>query len=293
MKIWEDMIAVNAGATFDFTVLPPITELPPAERSYIKIHPSFLSRSLAEYEALDRWPVPLTSDREHYHHDRHRDYWLSGLRDYLTIRRLLTEQRVVIERYFELGCSTGRTMRHFLANEPGIEVWGTDLNYRSVAWLHKYLPAIRAFQCSSIPTLPLEDRYFDFICAFSVFTHIETFVETWIAELRRVLRPGGIAWLTVHTEYSVQHMTENWPLYKALSRHPDYKGKEETLRCLTDRGRLIFRHRGDGSYRSNVVSDSEYLKSVWGRFFEVIEVKRAVTPFQDVFVLKKPGAAAA
>lgn len=288
MKIWEDMIAINSGREFEFETLPPAQHLPLQERSYVRIDPGLLAKPLEEYEAADKWPIPATMDRERYHLDRHRDYWLSGLRDYLVIIRELKRLEVPVTRYFELGCSSGRTLRHFLVNNPESEIWGADINYRNVMWLQRHIPPVRTFQNTSIPQLPLEDMHFDFVCAFSVFTHIETFVETWLAEIWRVLRPGGIAWLTLHTEYSVENMTDNWPLAKAVSMHPDYTGKSELLSRLQKNGRVIFRHKADGSYSSNVVCSTDFIKRTWGAFFEVVEVKRAFPAFQDVFLLRKP-----
>jgi hypothetical protein len=50
------------------------------------------------------------------------------------------------------------------------------------------------------PPLPYPDGHFDLVFNHSVFTHIDARrQDLWLAELRRVLRPGGIALLTVHS----------------------------------------------------------------------------------------------
>ncbi|MEZ5881798.1 MAG: methyltransferase domain-containing protein [Nitratireductor sp.] len=43
----------------------------------------------------------------------------------------------------------------------------------------------------------MEDNYFDLVTAFSVFTHIDVFETAFVAEIRRILKPGGLACLTV------------------------------------------------------------------------------------------------
>jgi len=50
-----------------------------------------------------------------------------------------------------------------------------------------------------MPPLPYAAESFDVIYCLSVFTHLnETMQDAWLAELRRVLQPGGLLILTVH-----------------------------------------------------------------------------------------------
>jgi SAM-dependent methyltransferase len=49
------------------------------------------------------------------------------------------------------------------------------------------------------PPLPYPDGAFDFVYAFSVFTHLSVeLADRWMAELRRVVKPGGLVWFTIH-----------------------------------------------------------------------------------------------
>jgi hypothetical protein len=49
------------------------------------------------------------------------------------------------------------------------------------------------------PPLPYADSSFDFVYAFSVFTHLSTEVaRLWLAELERTIRRGGFLWFSVH-----------------------------------------------------------------------------------------------
>jgi hypothetical protein len=126
----------------------------------------------------------------------------------------------------------------------------------------------------------------DLISAYSVFTHIEAFETTWLMELRRILRPGGIAWVTVHTERTWAQMAPGWPLHNAMSKHPDFQP------YLAERGelpgeRVVFRWRDDRSYTSNVFYTREYLYRSWGRILEVVEDHHRLPGFQDVVVLRK------
>ena len=106
-------------------------------------------------------------------------------------------------RLLDFGCASGRVLRHVACQQDRAEPWGCDIARNNVEWISTHLPrSIRVFQNTIFPHLPVEDRFFDVICAFSVFTHIDDFEDLWLLELRRVLRPGGIAFLTIHSERS-------------------------------------------------------------------------------------------
>src|SRR5690606_31208307 len=148
----------------------------------------------------------------------HFDYWLSGLRDMGHLRATAENLGLEVRDYLDFGCASGRVVRHAALQWESLRrVVGIDLNRRHIDWIGKFLPArIEAIQGHSIPCLPLGDASIDLVSAFSVFTHIEAFETTWLAELRRVLRPGGLAWITVHSEHTWRELDETWPLYGAL-----------------------------------------------------------------------------
>lgn len=101
----------------------------------------------------------------------------------------------------EWGCGPGRLIRHMgsLLGERAGTITGTDYNEESVAWCRRNLCGIR-FECNGLhPPLPFPDQSFDVVYNFSVFTHLSDSVQReWAAELKRVLRPGGLAVCTTH-----------------------------------------------------------------------------------------------
>ncbi len=67
---------------------------------------------------------------------------------------------------------------------------------------------------SQIPGLPSEDDSVDLVAAFSVFTHmLSDDTKAYLREFRRVLAPGGNAFVTVFMADGVPDETENPPWF--------------------------------------------------------------------------------
>jgi SAM-dependent methyltransferase len=245
--------------------------------------------------AEDTWPLPTTEDREGYHGERPFDYWLSGLRDYLMIRHLNDKYDLDLpkpERIFDLGCASGRVIRHFGAHERGLELWGMDINVRHTEWVRRHLdPSIRVFQGTILPNLPLRDEYFSLVYAFSVFSHIDYLETAWLLELQRVLQPGGVAYLSIHSEGTWKRMREGIPIYDALingaSVIEEYKVTPEFLAGPMPKEKTVFTYRTGLSYNTNVFLHTDYIRNSWGRFFEIVDIVPEGHNYQDVVLLRK------
>lgn len=285
-SVWEEFISLHAVGETEFQVLPPA-----AEHKAIDAHPTDWSTegpALDEALARDTFPLPLTDDREGYYGPHHYSYWASGARDARLLFEVVDRLGVDLRSYLDFGCATGRVLRHVaLAPDREVAVMGCDINRRHTDWIARHLPpTITVFQNHSIPTLPLPDNSLDAITAYSVFTHIEAFETAWLMELRRVLRPGGIAWVTVQSEKTWADMRPGWPIYDALSGMVDFEPYLENRGGLP-RPRMIFRARTDRSYSSNVFYDRDYIHQAWGRILSVAEEHNRHPDLQDVVILRK------
>jgi len=190
---------------------------------------------------------------------------------------------------FDLGAASGRVLRHFLCQEEGLDLWSSDLNSRHVEWTHKFLGGrIRAFQNHALPHLPLEDNSFDLVCAFSVFTHIDVFELPWLLELRRILKPGGLAYVTLHSDHTWSNMKEEHAIYQSLLSHPDFS--PHLLKSRMPQERMVYRWETDSSYRANVFHDEKYIRGTWGNYFQILDIIPAGHFYQDAVLLRKPPA---
>jgi SAM-dependent methyltransferase len=100
----------------------------------------------------------------------------------------------------DFGCGPGRVIRQFYRLHdliPNARIYGTDINPDCIDWCRRKL-AFAVFELSdALPPLPYLDEQFGFIYALSVFTHLTLQQQqSWIAELSRILKPGGYLLIT-------------------------------------------------------------------------------------------------
>ena len=281
--IWENMISRNLPDK-DFEILRPAKDYRESDS-----HPINWDREnlpFSEALARDIYPLPATSDRESYYGPHHFSYWASGLREMRNLLQCAKYYDLEVNTYLDIGCASGRVVRHFAINSDTKRIIGCDINRRHIEWILAYLPGtIEVFQNTSIPNLPLEDSSVDLISAFSVFTHIENFDLAWMMEIKRILRPGGIAWTTFLSEQIWVEMKETSALYKNWSKHPEFAARRQEINSNFDK--MVFRTRNDRSYTSIVFYHTDFLCNRWGRILNVLDVRHCV-PKQDVIILQKP-----
>ncbi len=124
----------------------------------------------------------------------------SGRRAADCLRTTLERNGLALDQvcpFLDFGCGCGRVLRHLASF--GAAVHGTDLNPKLVSWCRDHLGFGRFKTNRLAPALSFEDGRFGLVYALSVFTHLPgALQESWIRELRRVLRPGGYLLFTTH-----------------------------------------------------------------------------------------------
>jgi SAM-dependent methyltransferase len=97
----------------------------------------------------------------------------------------------------DFGCGCGRVARNW-AQLDGPEVHGSDYNDELVSWCEASLPFLRAGRNQLAPPTRYEAESFDLVYALSVLSHLsEPLQDAWVAEFRRLLRPGGLLIVSV------------------------------------------------------------------------------------------------
>jgi SAM-dependent methyltransferase len=218
-------------------------------------------------------------------------YLESGKRDNEMIRSILKDSGYSLQpgnRILEFGCAAGRIIRWFNDISHVCEVWGVDIVADSIHWcLSNLSPPFNFVTTTSYPHLPFEDGYFDLIYSGSVFTHIADLAETWLMELRRVLRPGGKLLNTISDDHTVSILMDP-------QRCPDYwkEFRESIVKVVEKEPSLDFSNYGMIAINRNpedchVFYHWDYIKRHWGRYFKILSRTEDAYGPQSAILLEK------
>lgn len=109
----------------------------------------------------------------------------------------------------DLGCGCARTLRFLIPRHTEVMWHGCDVDAEAIAWCQRNMPPALFAVNGPLPPFPYPADHFDVIFGISVFTHIdEERQRAWLAELHRVLKPGGWLLLTFYSE-NVWRATEH------------------------------------------------------------------------------------
>jgi SAM-dependent methyltransferase len=173
----------------------------------------------------------------------------------------------------DFGCGCGRVLRHW--KDLPARLAGADYNPYLVEWCRKTLPFASFTRTRPYEPLVYEEGGFDFIYAFSVFTHLDLeSQEFWLNELKRVLRKDGLLLLTLHGKQFLDGLTD------------DEKGRFEA-------GELVVKNeQASGSNLSSAHHPERYIREVLASGMTVLDfVPGSSRAFlgQDVALLRKQG----
>lgn len=186
----------------------------------------------------------------------------------------LADAGLPLERFtsvLDFGCGCGRVIRHWRDNTHAS--WhGCDYNPTLVEWCRHNLDFAEFFVNALAPPLECDDAAFDLIYANSVFTHLDEDLQNrWLAELRRLLMPGGVLLMTTHGDA--------WR-----------EGLDRAERALYDAGRIVVRSAASsGSNLCETYHAPAYFKAVAERTFANVHhlpKGRPADKEQDVWVLQ-------
>lgn len=215
-----------------------------------------------------------------------KDQYLSGGNTHVTRMLELTNASGFSfakgNRVLELGCAAGRMIRHLKSLSEMCEIWGVDVSAPHIFWAKQHLsPPFHFAVTATIPHLPFEDRYFQFIYCGSVFTHIDDLSEGWLCELRRILSPHGRLYLTIHDRHTIDLLdgVYNWtPLAKRMKSLNQFSASRDTLGML-----VVGRDTG-----SQVFYDDEYFsKTLNSLTFRVLSVTQEAYGYQTAFLVER------
>ena len=178
--------------------------------------------------------------------------------------------------WLDFGCGCGRLARYLLESGVPRSYSGVDVDARQIAWAARNLAGGFTVMRPE-PPLAFPDSSFDVVLAISIFTHFHEEEQfAWLAEVRRLLRPGG---LLVATTLSPEF----------APACPGLTGEE--LAGLSERGFLAVDHAASTFNEKSTFHDRAYLEREWSRYLRLrSHATRSFVSYQDLAVWEKAAA---
>ncbi len=158
--------------------------------------------------------------------------------------------------YLDFGCGWGRIGRFFLRDFQADNMVGVDIDPDMVAFCAgANLPGGFETIVNGQP-LPFEDGRFRLVTAYSVFTHLPPHLfRAWLAELLRVLAPGGLLVFTVEPPRFLDFLeaTDANSPNAWLAALSAYKDQLPRLRAELAKDGVAYLPSGGGAYRESDV----------------------------------------
>jgi SAM-dependent methyltransferase len=227
-----------------------------------------------------RWPIPPAALRAKVSWPADAEFFIeTGRAQVEFIRSVVSRNGGHVEEMgaiLDFGCGCGRLARWW-SDVPGPAIHGCDYNPELVEWCAANLPFMRAAVNGLEPPLPYESEQFDLVYALSVFTHLsEELQDRWLAELERVLRPGGLLYFTVSGDsYAAGLSGEDRGRYEAAKLVTHFTDVEGTNLCAA--------YHPPGYVRTHMMVRLELLDEVPGGARGACEALS-----QDSYLARKP-----
>ena len=189
----------------------------------------------------------------------------------------------------DFGCGWGRVTRYFAHDLPPDQVHGVDYVERLISFCQTSNPWATFTLIDGTPPLPFEDGKFGLIYAYSVFSHLaEEMHLRWLDEFVRLLRPGGVAALSIRPRHFIlacERMRREGQKTILTKMFPD----TDAALSAYDRGEHVFTSfapdatTGGGERRAFLAA---YVEREWAKRFEIVGWNKSEK--QPFVLLRKP-----
>lgn len=204
-----------------------------------------------------------------------------------------------VGKLLDFGCGWGRFLRFLIRDVVEGGLYGVDPLAPALQMGRMSFPFATFIKSEFLPPLPFKDKFFDVIFSNSVFSHLpEHLALSWIIEISRILRPGGLLIATTHPASLLAQIADikrsgkpvTSPWFRAMC------SKLNAPDCLIkahQQGQYAFIDTGGGDelppdmYGDAFVPEA-YMRRIWDQYLTVVDFVDDPTRLpQATFVLKK------
>ncbi|PYN82310.1 MAG: methyltransferase [Candidatus Rokuibacteriota bacterium] len=198
----------------------------------------------------------------------------------------------------DFGCGWGRIIRFFLKDVEPSRLVGIDPVKEMIEFCTSSNKWCRFELMNRRPPTRFPDNMFDLIYGYSVFSHLSEKVhEDWLAELRRILRPGGLLVVTTRDREFIAYCAV-LRKDKRLNTYPDgikvsAVSFPDVKRSLADydQGRYVYTshgYSGDWDYWGDTAIPKGYVLSHWTQYLTFVDyIDDRTRCSQNIIVMKK------
>jgi len=215
-RLFEAALSLRAGVPWLNTVFPD----PDTEAYYfwsvncgLRMHPELLAPFLPAIPRSELLQAVSGSDSL----EMFLNAGTNSAEELLKTVRLAGFDPLMQRRVLDFGCGCARVLRHLLPLSARSELWGCDIDQEAIAYCRSAIAGARFVANQAEPPLPFTAGSFDLVFSISVFTHLaRSLHDVWVAELRRLVPPGGLVVVSLHGERAWRKVHESASLRDVL-----------------------------------------------------------------------------
>jgi SAM-dependent methyltransferase len=223
---------------------------------------------------------------------------------YTTIQSYMRRRGLSLNRtsrVLDFGCGWGRYLRFFLRDVPWSNLYGLDAMSLAITTCQETGVYGQLLKIDLLPPTILAGSSMDLVYAYSVFSHLSRLAaDAWIEELTRLLRPGGMLFLTTQgrsfLDFCDTLQNEEPEIYWHSLLKKAFTDTE-TKRDLYDRGEFVHVATGGGvelpgEVYGEALVPKGYVETHWTGALDLVDFvdDRSNLP-QALIVLQKKTAA--